>query len=81
MFCKFKMNVFCTHVFDIVFDLNMYKMLVLEFPLRSPMNKLSTTHRALWVFQLSIHGGSTLDPHSGGALHVVLLTAKKKISN
>jgi len=67
MSCKFEMDVFCTHVFGIVFNLSMYKMLVLEFPLRSPMNKLSKIHRALWVFQLYIHGGSapTLFPLVG----------------
>ena len=31
MFCKYKVEVFCTHVFDIiVFDLRMYEMLVLK---------------------------------------------------
>ena len=60
------MDVFCTHVFDIVFDLSMYEMLVLEFPVYSPMNKLSKTHRALWVFQLNIHGARALDPTRAG---------------
>ena len=41
-------------------------MLVLEFPLRSPMNKLSETHRALWVFQLNFHGDSVPDPLGWG---------------
>jgi len=45
-------------------------MLVLEFPLRSPMNKLSKAHRALWVFQLNIHGSSAPDPLSGGVLQL-----------
>jgi len=69
MFCKFEMDVFGTHVFDIVLDLSMYKMLVLEFLLCPPLNKLSKAHRALWVFQLNIHGGSAPNPFSGGALH------------
>jgi len=66
MFCKFKMDVFCTHVFDIVFNLSIYEMLVLEFPLGSPMNKLSKTNRALWVFRLNIHGGSAPTPFRSG---------------
>ena len=41
-------------------------MLVLEFPLCSSLNKLSKAHRALWVFQLNIRGGSASDPLSGG---------------
>ena len=28
MFCKYEVNVIYMHVFDIVFDLNMYEMLV-----------------------------------------------------
>ena len=59
--CKFEMDIFGTHVFDIVFNLSMYEMLVLEFLLRSPMNKLSKANRVLWVFQLNIHGGSAPD--------------------
>ena len=66
MFCKFEMDVFRIHVIDIVFDLSTYENFVLEFPLRSPMNTLSKTHRALRVFQLSIHGGSAPDSTQAG---------------
>ena len=75
MFCKFEMDVFGTHVLD----LSMYKMLVLEFPLRSPMNKLSKAHRALWVFQLNTRGGSALDPARVGRYMLCYLLPKKNL--
>ena len=64
------------YVYDMVLDLSMQWnicFVFFEFPLRSPMNKLSKTHRALWVFQLNIHGGSAPDPLSGGALQQATL--------
>jgi len=43
-------------------------MLVLEFLLRSPMNKLSKTNKALWAFRLNIYDGSASVPLSVGVL-------------
>jgi len=79
MFCKYEIDVFWTHVSDIVIDLSMYEMLVLEFSLCSLMNKLSKTNRALSVFQSDIHGGSAPVPLLGGALHHIKFTSPYRL--
>ena len=72
MFCTYEVDICCTHVCHVVFDLSVYacfRVNLSNFSLCSPMNQLIKTNRTLWVFQLNIHGGNVPSP-SGGALQM-----------
>ena len=76
MSCKYVMDVFCTHVCDVVIDQSMYEMLVLELTCQtfrcahgSPVNKSIKTKKfkePCGCYSLNIHGSNaTVHPRAG----------------